>query len=91
MNNQIDEMDLLGLYNCSISTKYGMADKGNPKCLKRMESQGLVKESNGGYVITELGLLTIKVNKPKLFGMKKKEKKPKKRNDDSFEENSYSE
>jgi len=55
----------------------GMPDQGFPRTMKTLESLGYVKFQSPGYVITELGLATVKLNNEKLFGKKKRAKKPK--------------
>ncbi len=82
MNNILDDMQLMRLYDCSVSTKCGMVDQGFPKIMQQLAAQGYVEKKRDGYVVTEAGLLYIKVNKERLFGKPRRKKKDKK-----YEEN----
>jgi hypothetical protein len=62
--------------------------------MKELEAHKFVKAKAGGFVITELGLKYLKENKYRLYGPKKKVKKPKQRfnstvDDDDEEEEEY--
>ena len=75
----ISDLDLLRLYDCATSSRYGMADKGFPMTFARLEPMGLVRKEAGGYVVTTLGSEYVKANKERLFLKKKKVKKSKTR------------
>jgi predicted transcriptional regulator len=78
MNNTIDEMQLLRLYDCAVSTRCGAVDQGFPKTMQELASHGFVQKKDKGYVVTTEGLLYIKVNKDRLFGKPRRRKKDKK-------------
>lgn len=88
MTNDINigDMELLRLYDISIASKYGLPDQGNPVMYAKLAAMGLTEQKGNGYVITELGLATYKLNKHRLFGKKKREKK---RKDKEFENDDY--
>ena len=75
--SNITDIELIRLYDCSTSTRRGMADQGFPKTMKVLEAMGYVKAKDKGFVVTEEGMACLKLNKEKLFGKRKKEKKPK--------------
>jgi hypothetical protein len=56
---QLIGMELIRLRDCATSSRNGV-DKGFPRTLKGLAAKGLVKESKGGYVVTTLGLETLK-------------------------------
>lgn len=85
----INEVDLLRLYDCSTTTRMGMVDKGFPITFARLEALGLVAPKNDGWVITEAGKATLTLNKHKLFPSKKKEKKHKEKYEDDYEWNEF--
>jgi len=74
----ITDMDLLRLSQLAISSRYGIADQGMPKTYAKLTGLGLAERKGNGYVITETGLATVRINKEKLFGKKKREKKRRK-------------
>ena len=53
-------MELLRLNDCGTSTRYGQVDQGFPATMLVLEGKGLVKAKDKGYIITELGLLTLR-------------------------------
>lgn len=84
----LSEMDILHLYNISVASKYGIPDQGSPVAYAKLAGMGLTEKFGKGYKITVLGMETLKLNKERLFGKKKKAKKLK-RYDDDLEENYY--
>ena len=86
MNNTLDEMQLIRLYDCAVSTRYGAVDQGFPKTMQQLAAQGYVEKKGKGHVVTEAGLLYIKVNKEKLFGKPRRKKKDKKYEDEDYSE-----
>ena len=79
---ELSDVEISRLFDCATSSKYGLVDRGFPGTFKRLAPLGFVKQINGGYVITELGLAYLKANKEKFFLSKTKKKKRKKRSED---------
>jgi len=73
----LNDMDILYLYNLSVASKYGIPDQGSPAAYARLAGMNLAEKFGNGYKMTMLGLETLKINKEKLFGKKKRVKKPK--------------
>lgn len=82
MSDNLTDMELMRLYECSVSSRYGIPDQGSPGAYLKLRGLGLLEQVGNGHVITTLGLETLKLNKGKLFGQKKRAKKPKKSYDD---------
>jgi len=82
----LNDTQLLRLYYCSQSTRMGIPDQGFPITMKVLEGLGYVKANGKGYFATELGLATLKINNEKLFGKKKRTKKPKLREYEDFDD-----
>lgn len=53
-------MELLRLNYCATSTRLGQTDRGFPNTMVILEGKGLVKKRDEGYVVTDLGLLTLR-------------------------------
>jgi hypothetical protein len=54
-------MELLRLDNCATSTRLGQVDQGFPNTMAILESKGLVKKQDLGYVVTGLGIETLRL------------------------------
>lgn len=59
-------MELLRLDNCATSTRLGQVDQGFPNTMLILEGKGLVKKSGLGFIITTLGLETLKMYRKEL-------------------------
>ena len=54
----LEGMELLRLRDCATTSRMGV-DQGFPNTMKRLAAKGLVEAKDNGFVVTELGLLTL--------------------------------
>ena len=81
--SELADMQLQHLYECSITSKYGLRDKGNPHVYAKLAAMKMVEGSEkDGYVITILGKETLKSEWDRLFGKRKRLKKKQKERED---------
>jgi hypothetical protein len=77
--SNLSEMDLLALDQLANATRHGVVDKGNPATYTRLAVSGYAQgDSVKGFTVTTEGLAYLSLNKHKIYGPKKREKKPKK-------------
>ena len=81
----LNDIEILYLYNLSGATQHGVIDQGSPVAYAKLAAMNLAEKIDKGYKITMLGMETLKINKERLFGKKKRVKKPKFKNDENFE------
>jgi hypothetical protein len=63
---QLSGMELLRLDNCATSTRLGQIDQGFPHTMAILEGKDLVKKSGKGYVVTTLGVETLRMYRKEL-------------------------
>ena len=63
IHSEQEQMQLLRLYGCKISTDKGQIDQGFPQIMKTMASRGWVKPIGKGYQITDEGRIYLNVHK----------------------------
>lgn len=56
MGDELEELLLMRLRDCGVSSKLGMADQGFPTDLRKLAALGLVERSGEGFKITKMGI-----------------------------------
>lgn len=59
----IDNLHLMHLHNCAVSSRMGMVDQGFPRYMKKLQGLGFVKDVNNGYQVTKEGLAYLHLYK----------------------------
>ena len=77
--SDISEMQLLHLSHVAKTSRYGLVDRGFPQAYARLATMGYLEKKHNGYVITTLGLETLKLNKERLYGKNRKALKKEKK------------
>lgn len=56
----MDEMLLLQLKNCSVSSRLGIIDRGNPVAYTKLAALGYVDPIDGGFKVNDAGFALLR-------------------------------